>query len=61
MSTQFICTIQSTASTELSSGKSTSREPPSRGKVLNRRVGIQAGIPLGACFWKNTSPLIPCG
>ena len=41
--------------------KSTSREPPSRGWVVNRRVGIHSGIPFGACFWKNTSPLMPCG
>ncbi len=31
MSMQFICTIQSTASGELTSGKSTSRDPPPRG------------------------------
>ena len=35
MSTQFICTIQRTASGELMSGKSTNREPPSRGHVRN--------------------------
>ena len=33
MSMQCICTIQSSASGELTSGKSTSRDPPSRGQV----------------------------
>ena len=42
-------------------GKSTRRGPPSRGNVRNWRVGIQSGMPFGACFWKNTSPSIPCG
>ena len=59
MSMQFICTIQSTASGELTSGKSTSRDPPSRGWVVNVRVGIQEGIPFGACFWKYASPATP--
>ena len=59
MSMQFICTIQSTASGELRSGKSTSRDPPSRGCVRKVRVGIQEGIPFGACFWKYTSPPTP--
>ena len=56
MSMQFICTIQSSASGEFTSGKSTSRDPPSRGWVRNVRVGIQEGIPFGACFWKYVSP-----
>ena len=59
MSMQCICTIQSSASGEFTSGKSTSRAPPSRGCVVNRRVGIQDGMPFGACFWKNPSPAIP--
>ena len=59
MSMQCICTIQSTASVEFTSGKSTSRDPPSRGQVLNWRVGIQSGIPLGACFWKKGCPVLP--
>ena len=59
MSMQFICTIQSTASGELTSGKSTSLDPPSRGWVSNVRVGIQEGIPFGACFWKYASPATP--
>ena len=59
MSMQCICTIQSSASRELTSGKSTSREPPSRGCVVNVRVGSQSGIPFGACFWKNEPPAIP--
>jgi hypothetical protein len=25
------------------------------------RVGIQAGIPFGACFWKYMSPATPYG
>ncbi len=61
MSMQFICTIQRTASRELRSGKSTSRVSPARGCVRNCRVGIQSGMPLGACFWKNTSPWMPWG
>ncbi len=61
MSTQFICTIHSSASRELTSTKSTSREPPSRGWVTNCRVGIHSGIPLGACFWKYASCVIPWG
>ena len=54
MSMQFICTIQSTPSGELTSGKSTIRDSPlrPRGKVRYVRVGIQDGIPFGACFWK---------
>ena len=59
MSMQCICTIQSSASRELTSGKSTRREPPSRGCVSNRRVGIHDGIPFGACFWKKPSPAMP--
>ena len=59
MSMQCICTIQSSASVELTSGKSTSREPPSRGQVRNWRVGIQSGIPFGACFWKKPGLSIP--
>ena len=59
MSMQCICTIQRSASTELTSGKSTSREPPSRGPGLNCLVGIQAGMPFGACFWKNAPPASP--
>ena len=61
MSMQFICTIQRSASGELTSGKSTSREPPPRGWVRKVRVGIQDGIPFGACFWKYTSPSAPYG
>ena len=45
----------------LTSGKSTSRVSPSRGQVRNRRVGIQSGIPFGACFWKKLPPAIPRG
>ena len=59
MSMQFICTIQSSASGELTSGKSTRRDPPPRGKVRNVRVGIQDGMPFGACFWKYASPPTP--
>ena len=59
MSMQFICTIHSSASGELTSGKSTSRDPPSRGYVRKVRVGIQEGIPFGACFWKYVSPATP--
>ena len=58
MSMQWNCTIQSSASSSLTSGKSTSRSPPSRGCVRNVRVGIQSGMPFGACFWKNEPPLI---
>ena len=61
MSMQFICTIQSTASGELRRGKSTIRDPPSRGCVRKVRVGIHEGIPFGACFWKYTSPVLPYG
>ncbi len=61
MSTQFICTIHCTASRELRSGKSTSREPPPRGWVTNCRVGIHSGMPFGACFWKYASPWMPWG
>ena len=58
MSMQCICTIQSTASRESTSGKSTSLDSPlpPRGHVLNSRVGIQDGMPFGACFWKNAPP-----
>ena len=28
---------------------------------MNCRVGIQLGRCFGACFWKNTSPSMPCG
>jgi hypothetical protein len=59
MSMQCICTIQRSASGALTSGKSTSREPPSRGCVVKRRVGIHDGIPFGACFWKKPWPAIP--
>ena len=59
MSMQCICTIQSSASRELTSGKSTSRDPPSRGHVRNCRVGIHDGIPFGACFWKKRPPASP--
>jgi hypothetical protein len=52
MSMQFICTIQRIAAGELIRTKSTSREPPSRGWVVNCLVGIESGIPFGACFWK---------
>ena len=34
---------------------------PRADAFVNRRVAIHAGIPFGACFWKNTSPAIPCG
>ena len=59
MSMQCICTIQRSASGELTSGKSTSRVPPSRGQVWNCRVGIQDGMPFGACFWKKLPPGSP--
>jgi hypothetical protein len=61
MSMQFICTIQSTASGVLTTGKSTIRDSPlrPRGKVRYVRVGIHEGIPFGACFWKYTSPVAP--
>ena len=59
MSMQCICTIQSSASAELTSGKSTMREPPSRGNVSNGRVGIHDGMPFGACFWKKLPPASP--
>ena len=64
MSMQCICTIQSSASRLLTSGKSTSRDSRSsfrwpRGHVRNWRVGIQSGIPFGACFWKNEPPARP--
>ena len=59
MSMQCICTIQSRASRESTIGKSTSREPPSRGCVVNRRVGIHDGIPFGACFWKKGVSVAP--
>ena len=61
MSMQFICAIQSSASGELTRGKSTIRYPPSRGCVRKVRVGIQSGIPFGACFWKYASPASPYG
>ena len=59
MSMQCICTIHSSTSGEFTSGKSTSRLPPSRGCVRNSRVGIQLGIPFGACFWKKLPPARP--
>jgi hypothetical protein len=59
MSMQWYCTIQSSASSSLTSGKSTSRSPPSRGWVRNWRVGSQSGMPFGACFWKNEPPATP--
>jgi hypothetical protein len=59
MSMQCICTIQRRASSSFTSGKSTSRELPSRGKVRKRFVGIQSGMPLGASFWKNDPPAAP--
>ena len=59
MSMQWNCTIQSSASSSLTSGKSTSRVPPSRGAVRNCRVGSQSGMPFGACFWKNEPPATP--
>ena len=61
MSMQCICTIHSSASREFTSGKSTSRDSPlpPRGQVRNSRVGIQAGIPFGACFWKKLPPGSP--
>jgi hypothetical protein len=52
MSMQFICTIQTTAPGSLTSAKSTSREPPSRGQVRNCRVGSHEGLPFGACLAK---------
>ena len=33
----------------------------SDGRVSKVRVGIQAGMPFGACFWKYTSPATPYG
>ena len=59
MSMQWNCTIQSSASRSFTSGKSTSREPPSRGHVRKRRVLIHDGIPFGACFWKKLPPRTP--
>ena len=59
MSMQFICTIQSSASGELTSGKSVIRDSPPRRTVRKVRVGIQLGIPFGACFWKYASPARP--
>ena len=59
MSMQCICTIHSSASSSLTSAKSTSLGSPSRGTVRNRRVLIHDGIPFGACFWKNAGPAIP--
>src|SRR5262249_45947042 len=61
MSMQLFCTMNSTASVEFTSAKSTSRAPPSRGCVVYRRVEIQLGRCFGACFWKKTSPSMPCG
>jgi hypothetical protein len=61
MSTQFICTIQTSAAVSLMSVKSTSRDSPARGQVLNRRVGIHEGLPFGACLWKYAWPWMPCG
>jgi hypothetical protein len=56
MSMQFICTIHTSAAGSLTSAKSTSRGPPSRGKVRNWRVGIHKGFPFGACLWKYGWP-----
>ena len=59
MSMQCICTIQSRASRESTSGKSTSRGRPSRVRVGKRAVAIHEGMPFGACFWKNAGPALP--
>ena len=58
MSMQCICTIQSSASRELTSGKSTSRDSPLPPAATSgtARVGIQSGMPFGACFWKKLPP-----
>ena len=61
MSMQFIWTIHTTAAGSLTSAKSTSREPPSRGQVRNWRVGTQDGLPFGACFAKYGRSSMPCG
>ena len=61
MSMQCICTIQSRASRELHEREVD--EPglalAARGQVRNCRVGIQAGMPFGACFWKKRRPASP--
>ena len=57
MSMQPMLTIQRTASSSSTTGKSTHFfAPPSRVETCARYVGIHSGMCLGASFWKNALP-----
>ena len=60
MSMQCICTIQS--SDILGVDEREVDEPRAALRAARSgtaRVGIQSGMPFGACFWKNALPAIP--
>ncbi len=63
MSMQPMFTIQSSASSSLTSAKSIRRRfgGLSRVEASNCRVGIQSGMCLGASFWKKNLPFQPSG
>ena len=63
MSMQPMFTIQSSASSSLTSGKSIhffAREL-SRVETSAWKVGIHSGMCFGASFWKNALPYAPSG
>ena len=63
MSMQPMFTIQSSASSSLTSGVSIHflRAGDSRVDTCARKVGIQSGMCEGASFWKNAFPYAPSG
>ena len=63
MSMQPMFTIQSSASSSFTSGKSTPWRFGGRSRVdtWKRAVGIQSGMWLGASFWKKCGPCQPSG